>query len=138
MAVDTIAGLKEKMPAGVAGGTTVADLHDLIDTLEDRTSQAPVMKTASYTAAISDNRRRIIFDSTTSVTLTLPSNLPVGWECLVTTINTGAVTIAVTGGNLRSRDSHTRTAGQYASIYLYVYANSGTSPQALLAGDSAL
>jgi hypothetical protein len=34
MAVDTIAGLKAKMPLNVVGGTTVQDMHDLIDTFE--------------------------------------------------------------------------------------------------------
>ena len=35
MAVDTIAGLKAKMPANTPGGTTISDIYDLIDTVED-------------------------------------------------------------------------------------------------------
>lgn len=38
MAIDTIAGLKSKMPLNVTGGTTVQDIYDILDTLEYRTS----------------------------------------------------------------------------------------------------
>ncbi len=138
MAIDTITGLKDKMPVNVVGGTTVSDIHDLIDTMEFRTTQTVSVKTASYTATASDNRTRFIFDSATAVTLTLPATLAVGWECFVATVNTGAVTIAVTGGALRSRENHTKTAGQYASAYLFVYANAGTAPQVLMTGDTAV
>ena len=116
MAVDTIAGLKAKMPANTPGGTTIADMYDFIDTVEDRTSQAVVAQTGtSYTAALTDNRRRITFDNAAAITFTIPNNVPVGWECLIMQLGAGQVSVTVTGGNLRSRDSHTRTAGQYAA-----------------------
>src|SRR5688500_19014541 len=45
MAVDTVAGLKAKMPPNTPGGTTVADIHDLIDTVAEFTTQEVVTKT---------------------------------------------------------------------------------------------
>lgn len=137
MAIDTIAGLKSKMPQGVVGGTTVSDLWDLLDTVEDLTTQQVLTKTASYTAVLADNRRRIVFNSATGVTLTLPNNLPVGWELFIIQLGAGAVTVAVTGGNLRSVGNHNKTAGQYAQAYMWVYANTGTSPQVAFSGDTA-
>lgn len=138
MAVDTIAGLKTKMPANTPGGTTIADMYDFIDTMEDRTTQAVLAKTASYTATTSDNRRHITFNAASGVTLTLPNSLPVGWECVVIQLGAGAVTVAVTGGNLRHLSSHTKTGGLYAQVYLYVYENAGSSPQVALCGQTAL
>jgi hypothetical protein len=138
MAIDTVAGLKAKMPQGTTGGTTVADIHDLIDTMEDFTSQQVLTKTASYTATIADNRRRIVFNSAAGVTLTLPNNLPVGWELAIVQIGSGAVTVEVTGGNLRARSNHNKTAGLYAQAYMWVYANAGTLPQVAFSGDTTL
>jgi hypothetical protein len=138
MAIDTVAGLKAKMPQGTAGGTTVADIHDLIDTMEDFTSQQVLTKTANYPATVADNRRRIVFNSASAVTLTLPSNLPVGWELAILQLGTGAVTVEVTGGSLRARSNHNKTAGLYAQAYMWVYQNTGTSPQVAFSGDTTL
>ena len=64
MAVDTIAGLKAKMPLATAAGTSVSDLWDLIDTLEDRTSQSIIPVSANYGVTLADNRRKILVTST--------------------------------------------------------------------------
>ncbi len=137
MAIDTIAGLKAKMPVGQAGQTTVPDLHDFLDTFAEFTTQEVLTKTASYTATAADNRRRILFNSTGDVTLTLPNSLPVGWECLIMQIGAGAVTVVVTGGNLRNMSAHTKTAGLWAQAYLFVYQNAGTAPQVAISGQTA-
>jgi hypothetical protein len=133
----TIAGLKAKMPVATPGGTTVADIYDLIDTMEDLTSQQVLAKTASYTAALADNRRRITFNSATAVTLTLPNSVPVGWECVIMQLGAGAVTVAVTGGNLRHLNTHVKTGGLYAQAYLFVYANPGSAPEVAFSGQTS-
>lgn len=137
MAVDTISGLKGKMPQSVAAGTTVSDLWDLIDTLEDRTSQALISTAINYGVSISENRRKILVTADSDVIITLPSNTPVGFELLITQMSTGAGIVSVTGGTIFSKDNHTRTSGQYAVAFLFCYANSGTSPQIILTGDTA-
>lgn len=137
MAVDTIAGLKTKMPLAVAAGTSVADLWDLIDTLEDRTTQSLVPVTANYGVALTDNRRKIIATSAAAITITLPSNTPAGFEVTVIQMGAGASVLQVTGGTLLSRDNHTRTAGQYAVAFLVCVSNAGTAPQVILTGDTA-
>lgn len=139
MTAQTIATLKTNMPIGVAGGITAQDMHDLIDTVEERTVQANLTKTASYTAAAADNRRRIIFNTSGAVTLTLPNSLPDGWECGIVQMGAGQVTIAAaSGGTLLSRGGFTKTAGQYAQAYVFVASNSsGTNAQVVLGGDTA-
>jgi hypothetical protein len=139
MAVDTIAGLKAKMPQGTPGGTTVADLYDVLDTFEDRTTQDVVTKTGAYTAALADNRRKFLFTNATAVNFTLPTNLPAGWECAFVQMGVGQVTVVIASGAgaVLSRANHTRAAGQYAQCYLFVASNAGAAPQVLLGGDTA-
>ena len=137
MAVDTIAGLKAKMPLGTAAGTSVQDLHDIVDTLEDRTTQALVTATANYGVGLADNRRKIVVNAATAVTVTLPNTTPVGFELTLIQMGAGAAVVQVTGGTLVSRGTHTRTAGQYAIAFVVCTANTGTSPQIVLSGDTA-
>ena len=68
MAIRDIDTLKANMPIGVAGGTSSSDMHDIVDTMADMTSQEALTKTASYTAVATDNRRRIVFNSASAVT----------------------------------------------------------------------
>lgn len=137
MVIDTPAGLKAKMPQGETGGTSVADLYDLIDTFEDRTTQDMVTVSGNYGVLLTDNRRKIIASSASPVTITLPSNTPAGFEVMVVQAAAGAAVLAVTGGSVLSRDNHTRTAGQYGVAYLFCLSNAGSSPQMILTGDTA-
>lgn len=139
MAIQTIATLKANMPQGTAGGTTVADIHDVVDTFEDRTTQAVLTKTANYTATAADNRRRIIFSSATALTFTIPNNLPVGWECSILQFDVGSVQVVpATGATLVSRDNQAFTAGENAQAYLWICQNtSGTGAMVALSGDTA-
>lgn len=136
MAVDTIAGLKAKMPPSVAAGTSVSDLWDVLDTLEDRTTQSIISTATGYGVTLADNRRKILVTSTGTVTITLPNTTPAGFELTIIQMGTGAAAIAVTGGTLLSRENHTRTAGQYAMAFLVCTSNAGTAPQVVLGGDT--
>ena len=138
MAVDTISGLKAKMPIGQVRGTSIQDLHDLIDTVEDRTTQDVLTKTTSYVVSEADNRRTIIVNSPAAVTITLPNTMPVGFQIMVAQVGLGSATFVVLGGNIRSRDNHVRTAGQYAAAYLVCYSNVGGAPQVLLTWDTSV
>jgi hypothetical protein len=138
MAVLSIATLKANMPIGQAAGITASDMHDFIDTVENRTTQAVSRKTANYTATVNDNRLVIIFNAASSVTLTLPNTLPEGWECGMLQMGAGQVTVSVAGSPPISRGGHTKTAGQYAMASCFVESNSnGTSAVVILGGDTA-
>ena len=117
-----------------ANSVSASDLHDLVDTLDERSTQRISVKTASYTASLSDNRSKIAFNSATPVTLTLPSNTPVGWECVVVQTGSAQVTMAVSQGSLFSRGG-VLTAGTHAIAYLLCVSNPGTAPTVVLTGD---
>ena len=78
MAIKTPSELRADMPANVPGAITATDLINLVDSVADWASQDVLTKTSGYTAALADNRRRIVFDSATAVTFILPATLPVG------------------------------------------------------------
>jgi hypothetical protein len=138
MAVLPIATLKANMPIGTAGGISASDIHDFVDTVENRTTQAVSRKTASYTATVNDNRLVIIFNAAAAVTLTLPNTLPEGWECGILQMGAGQVTISVAGSPPVSRGGHTKTAGQYAMASVFVESNgSGTNAVVILGGDTS-
>lgn len=138
MAVQTIATLKANMPLGTAGAISGQDIHDVVDTLEGRTTQALLRKTANYTAVEADNRTIIAFNSASAVTLTLPNTLAEGWECGVLQMGAGQVTISAAGSAPISRGGHTKTAGQYAMASVLVESNgSGTGAVIILGGDTS-
>jgi hypothetical protein len=60
------------------------------------------------------------------VTVTLPRDLPVGFFAYLEQGGAGQVTFAAgTGATLVNRQSHTKTAGQYALVSVFVRANDG-------------
>jgi hypothetical protein len=75
-------------------------------------------KTSSYTLLATDNGQFLRFDSSSATTLTIPSGLPIGFNCTVIQYGTGQVTFAGSGTTLRNRSSLTKTAGQYSMVSL--------------------
>jgi len=93
----------------------------------------------SYTLVSSDSGRTLYFTSATSVILTLPNNLTVGFNCRIIQSAAGQVTFTpASGANRRNRQSHTKTAGQWAVCNLEIVTNSGgAAAEYILAGDTA-
>jgi hypothetical protein len=137
MVAKAIATLKTDMPIGIVNAVDVQDIHNIIDTLEVRTSKTVLQKTGNYPAVEADDMAKIEFDSASPVTLTIPNTIPAGWECVIIQRGAGAVTVSVAGSPPLSRAGHTKTAGQYAIAYIIVTANSGTAPVVYLGGDTA-
>lgn len=59
MAVQTITTLKANMPVGTTGGTSVEDIHDIVDTFEDK-SQKTKASIASMEMGITDFYERML------------------------------------------------------------------------------
>ena len=73
-----------------------------------------------------------------AVTLTLDNSAPAGTQLAVVQAGAGQVTFtAEAGGTLHNRAGHTKTAGQWATVSLYVDSNSGTNAVWVLSGDTA-
>jgi hypothetical protein len=82
--------------------------------------------------------KTITTSNAAAVTLTLPNSLYAGFKCRVIQYAAGQVTLSpASGALLRNRQSHTKTAGQYAVCTLEVIANSGGSAaEYILSGDT--
>ncbi|MHA8049478.1 beta strand repeat-containing protein [Aquirufa sp. ROCK-SH2] len=86
----------------------------------------------SYTLTAADNGRVLDFTSSTAITLTVPSTLPVGFQVSITQAGAGQVTfIAGAGMTINNRYLATKTSGQWAKAGLEVRATGS----AVLSGD---
>lgn len=72
--------------------------------------------TTSYTLLVSDDSNIITVNSTTDVTLTVPSGLPIGYNVSIYQTGTGRVTIQGSGATVKNRLNRFRTAGIDAGI----------------------
>jgi len=78
----------------------------------------------TYSLLATDNGEVIVWSSASSgVTLTVPSGLPVGFNCTV--IQTGTASIGITGSGttLNSFEGKLRTAGQHAAVSIISYSS---------------
>ncbi|MBP6054235.1 MAG: hypothetical protein KA527_01235 [Cytophagaceae bacterium] len=104
---------------GTSGTSTLANFGTVMN---DQTG-------TSYTLAASDNGKVITFNSSSAITLTVPS-LSVGFNCMVVQKGTGQVTLSASGVTISNRYGYTKTAGQYSMFTLVciasnVYISSG-------------
>lgn len=82
-----------------------------------------VAKTASYTLAIGEASKLITMDSTSNITLTIPTNatvaFPIGTVVSVVRLNTGKVNIAGSGGvTVNSADGDLYLRSRYSAVTL--------------------
>lgn len=100
-------------------------------------TEISTVATTTYTIASSDNCKVIRFTSNSSITVTLPNNLPKGFSCLIAQRGSGVITFSAGVGAVRnSRGSRYKTAGIYAEASILVEDNaSGSSAYYLLSGD---
>lgn len=78
-----------------------------------------VNKTSNYTLLLDDNGKIFTFNSTSNITLTVPSGLPIGFNISLYQTNTGQVTIqGASGVTVFNRLSRFNTAGQHAGAGL--------------------
>ena len=86
------------------------------------TAGAINVKTASYTMLGSDSGKIITMDSTSGITLTVPTGLPIGHTTTVIRLNTGNVGIsAASGVIINSFQNQKNIAGQHAAVSLISY-----------------
>lgn len=70
----------------------------------------------TYSLAATDNGKIININVSGAFTLTVPSSLPVGFNCTVVQYGTGQISLATSGTTLRNRNSYTKSAGQFSII----------------------
>jgi len=70
---------------------------------------------ASYTLASTDNAEVIKSDAASAITVTIPTGLPTGFNCMVLQYGAGQITFAAASGvTIINRNAYTKTLGQYA------------------------
>ena len=72
-------------------------------------------------------------NSASAVTLTVPSGLGDGFNCLIVQKGAGQITFSTSGTTLINRQSHSKTAGQYAVVSIVNIGNENI----ILGGDTA-
>lgn len=94
----------------------------------------------TYTLDGSELRKTLMFTNAGAITLTLPNSLYTSFNFRVIQAGTGQITFTPASGAFRrNRQSHTKTAGQYAVCDVQIIANAGGSAaEYLLSGDTAL
>jgi hypothetical protein len=83
---------------------------------------APISGT-TRTLFSSDNGAALVFSNGSAITLTVAAGLGAGFSCLIAQNGAGQVTPTAAGGvTIASRQSYTKTAGQYAVMSLLAVA----------------
>jgi len=86
----------------------------------------------TYTLVAADNGKTVTLSNASAITLTVPSGLGIGFNCLLVQIGAGQVTVSAgAGATVNSRGSMTKLNGQYAAGSLVAYA----ANTFVLAGD---
>ena len=91
----------------------------------------------SHTLAEADDGKVLLFTNGDPITLTVPAGLTLGHSCTVIQQGAGQITFTPSSTTIRNRQSHTKTAGQYARVGLFHYQESSTSNFYNLGGDTA-
>lgn len=69
----------------------------------------------SYSLAATDNAEVIQSNAASAITITIPTGLPTGFNCMVLQYGAGQITFAAASGvTIINRNSYTKTLGQYA------------------------
>lgn len=87
----------------------------------------------TYTLQASDNGKVITCNNGSAITVTVPSGLGAGFNCMVIQKGAGQVTFSPSSTTVNNRQSHTKTAGQKAVVSLVA----DVADNLYLGGDTA-
>lgn len=68
----------------------------------------------TYTLVPTDVGKVVTLNNASAITLTVPSGLSVGFNCVIVQLGAGQVTVTPSGATVNNRQSHTKIAGQFA------------------------
>lgn len=77
--------------------------------------------TTSHTLSSSDLGQIICLDHASNITITVPTGLGVGFNATFVQKSTGQITFSEDGTTINNRQSHSKTAGQFAIASLFCY-----------------
>lgn len=76
---------------------------------------------SSYSLQASDNGRVVTINNGSDVTLTVPTGLPVGFNCKIVQLGAGKAVFTPSSTTINNRQSFTKTAGQYGYADIIQY-----------------
>ena len=68
----------------------------------------------TYTLSVADNGKIITVDNAADITITVPTGLPDGFNCMIVQKGAGKAIFTAGGTTINNRSGHTKTAGTYA------------------------
>lgn len=120
-------------------GVTLTDADELSGYKGNVRLETGTTYTLDVAGTDTDSGRVVDHANAAAITVTLPNSAPVGFCVTYVQAGAGQITFSpASGATLRNRQSHTKTAGQWAGVTLYVRSNAGGSAaEYVLAGDTA-
>lgn len=112
-------------------GDILADMVDLTETkattaaLDNKMDKGLTVNAqtgTTYTLLASDNGKMVRISNSSAITLTVPSGLGSGFNCLVVQGGDGQITISASGVTLNNRYSFTKSSGKYGVIGIFATA----------------
>lgn len=95
------------------------------DTYAVSSSNVNTQTGTSYTLVNGDNGKTVTLSNASAITLTVPSGLTAGFNCLLVQLGAGQVTITASSTTLRSYNSALKISGQYGQAMI-AYISSDT------------
>lgn len=127
--------------ANLVGGNNFSGTQNFGDgVVENFSANVVQVTTFPYQFTSADNGKVFRFNSSVADIVKLPNDLPVGFNVAWSQSGAGQLTFSPnSGGTMNNRQSHTKSAGQYAMGSLIVMTNTtGTNAMYNLSGDTAL
>jgi hypothetical protein len=119
LVIDTTTG---QVMRQLVSPTDTSGLSSRIDAKADKTANINAQTGTTYTLLSSDNGKVLTFNNASAITLTVPTGLGAGFNCLVVQIGAGQVTFSASSTTINNRSGYTKTAGQYATATIAAYA----------------
>ncbi len=127
------------VPLALTATQLQAELADWnANVLKNFTADVVVDTGTTLTLSASHRARILTMNNASPITLSCPDSLEIGYTVTVYQKGAGQVSVAAAGGaTVRNRSSHTKIAGQYGAVTLFVESNAGgTAAIWVLAGDT--
>jgi hypothetical protein len=110
----------------VAGGTNLTTVNSTTMSVNGNIISSNLLiraLTTNYTLTNADSGSVLTVSNTAATTITVPSDLPIGFRCMVYMVNTGNVVISNAAGvTLNSRSGNYTLSQRWASLSVFEHA----------------
>ncbi|NBN62766.1 hypothetical protein [Pannonibacter tanglangensis] len=120
-------------PAGPQGAPGPQGVPGIVD----YSIRPKILSGAQYTLSVADNGQTVILSHTAAASITLPTNMPTGFNVIVVQGGLGQVLLTpAVGATAFNVDNMLRTRARWASVAAFVYENpTGQAARWLVSGD---